>query len=541
MSACCVTGCKNRDSNTSEVKFYGIPSGSQPFQSYRRRLWLQAIKPVKCTEEALEHVRICGAHFISGEASMDFRSADYVPSVFACSNQSQKPKAKLQRFYPPPKKHRPLRTVHVDPTVRRTRSRGRSRVDFSPEILQSSIPMETTDSELSEVTPTAPSALTVAEGETSTEEGETGTKTAAYQKSSKPKKSSKRKKALLSFKVPAGIPKPSKRSPVVLMPPAVPRPGGYQCEVCNQNFSLFPQLVRHKQVHDEERRFRCETCGRRFMTRSHFNEHQRVHTGERPFACELCSWSFTTNHNLKRHLVLHTKEDMYRCRECGVLFCQRHEPNATQPMFESEEEAELGPSVAAPPNPSDNSTSETDHQRESEEEELTDDSQSGDTAAPTLTPAAQTVSPASPNPGPGPPQAAEPPATFPYTIILLQNPAPLPPDPWPSSQPQPPPLPNPSTQPQPRRPPPPYPSTQPRPRPPPPPPPYPSTQRHLPTSSLQLFSPKYLTSALLEVKRNYLFRETSGVRKKKKDKKDEENHGRKNERKTIAYDIEVVL
>ncbi|XP_078144521.1 uncharacterized protein LOC139911310 isoform X2 [Centroberyx gerrardi] len=490
MSACCVTGCKNRYSNTSKVNFYGIPSGSQPFQSYRRRLWLQAIKPVKCTEEALENVRICGAHFISGEASTDFKSADYVPSVFACSTQSQIPRAKLQRFYPPPKKHRPLRTVHVDPTVKRNRSRGRSRVDFSPKILQSSIPMETTDSELSEV---APSALT--EGETSTEE--TGTKTAAYQKSSKPKKSSKRKKALPSFK-----------------------------------------LVRHKQVHDEERRFRCETCGRRFMTRSHFNEHQRVHTGERPFACELCSWSFTTNHNLKRHLLLHTKEDMYRCRECGVLFCQRHEQNAMQPMFESEDEAELGPSVAAPPNPSDNSTSETDHQRESEEElteeelteeelteeELTEEELSGATAAPTLTPAAQTVSPASPNPGPSP-QAAEPLAMFPYTIVLLQTSAPPPPDPLPSFQPRPPPPPYPSTQPQ------------PRPPPPPPPPPYPSTQRSLPRSSLQLFSPKYLTSALLEVKRNYLFREASGVDKKK----DEQNHGRKNKRETIAYDIEVVL
>lgn len=128
-----------------------------------------------------------------------------------------------------------------------------------------------------------------------------------------------------TFKIPAPLQKLLKRPPTVLMPPAMAAPpGGYQCSLCNQNFFSFPQLVRHKQFHDEERPFPCCVCGKRFLSRSHYNEHQRVHTGERPFPCDQCERSFTTHHNLKRHQTIHSKEDMYRCRTCGVLFCQKH-------------------------------------------------------------------------------------------------------------------------------------------------------------------------------------------------------------------------
>lgn len=67
MSACCVSGCRNRHSSTSKLKFYRIPSGYRPFQANRRRLWLQAIQQVNgSTEEVRGNARICGAHFISG-------------------------------------------------------------------------------------------------------------------------------------------------------------------------------------------------------------------------------------------------------------------------------------------------------------------------------------------------------------------------------------------------------------------------------------------------------------------------------------------
>ncbi|CAB1336493.1 unnamed protein product [Coregonus sp. 'balchen'] len=129
------------------------------------------------------------------------------------------------------------------------------------------------------------------------------------------------------FIVPEPSLKPYKRPPTLLLPPSYSANpvGGFVCEVCGQNFFSFPQMVRHKQFHDEERPFPCGVCGKRFLSRSHYTEHQRVHTGERPFPCDQCERSFTTHHNLKRHQTIHAKEEAYRCRKCGVLFCQRHE------------------------------------------------------------------------------------------------------------------------------------------------------------------------------------------------------------------------
>ena len=128
-----------------------------------------------------------------------------------------------------------------------------------------------------------------------------------------------------TFKIPALLPQVFKRPLPVLIPPTMDAPGSYyHCDKCQQNFFTFPQLVRHKQFHDEERPFPCGVCGKRFLSRSHYNEHQRVHTGERPYPCDQCERSFTTHHNLKRHQSIHCKEEMYRCKTCGVLFCQKH-------------------------------------------------------------------------------------------------------------------------------------------------------------------------------------------------------------------------
>ncbi|XP_030585679.1 uncharacterized protein LOC115780561 [Archocentrus centrarchus] len=98
MSGCCVFGCTNRYSNISGLKLYRIPSGSRPFQRNRRHLWLQAInrKDKNWTEDRIKNARVCSAHFISGEASRDSESPDFVPSVFTCPKQSKKPQAKME-------------------------------------------------------------------------------------------------------------------------------------------------------------------------------------------------------------------------------------------------------------------------------------------------------------------------------------------------------------------------------------------------------------------------------------------------------------
>ncbi|XP_051955002.1 uncharacterized protein LOC127624285 [Xyrauchen texanus] len=98
MSGCCVYGCTNRYS-TKGLKFYRIPTGSRSFQKNRRRLWLQAIKRVDWSEDIIKNARVCSAHFISGEASLDCSSPDFVPSVFVYTKPSQNPEAKLERYH----------------------------------------------------------------------------------------------------------------------------------------------------------------------------------------------------------------------------------------------------------------------------------------------------------------------------------------------------------------------------------------------------------------------------------------------------------
>ncbi|XP_074541672.1 transcription factor E2F6-like isoform X3 [Halichoeres trimaculatus] len=81
--SCCAVGCTNRfDKNNKTRKFYRIPSNRTPFKANRRRLWLQAIRRSDWDERIIKNAKICSDHFISGEASEEYDSPDFVPSIF---------------------------------------------------------------------------------------------------------------------------------------------------------------------------------------------------------------------------------------------------------------------------------------------------------------------------------------------------------------------------------------------------------------------------------------------------------------------------
>ncbi|XP_056301526.1 uncharacterized protein LOC130213768 isoform X2 [Danio aesculapii] len=98
--SCCAVGCQNRLSYNKKLKFYRIPSARTAFNANRRRLWLAAIKRVDWSEEKIKNARLCSAHFISGEASLDYDSPDFAPSVFYHTTQREinKGYVKLERF-----------------------------------------------------------------------------------------------------------------------------------------------------------------------------------------------------------------------------------------------------------------------------------------------------------------------------------------------------------------------------------------------------------------------------------------------------------
>ncbi|TKS76707.1 Zinc finger protein 271 [Collichthys lucidus] len=310
MPSCCITSCRNRHYTSRKLKFYRIPCDYRPFQANRRRLWLRAIQRANGSAEPLrENARICGAHFISGEASLHHDNPDFVPSVFTGTPQSPKKKGKW--VYGRRKSRRRAACTEEEtapPTV------------DSPVDLQSSALLEETLSSPSEQ-----------ESKASMKEVEAETKAVKEQR---------------TFKVPTGIPKLDHMIPVVLLKSVFVPGHGYRCELCNEHFPIASQLVKHKQLHEdeeEERSFFCAICGKLFTSEADFTAHQRIH--EHSFPCNMCDRSFTTSQQLKRHKLMHVK-DGRKCKKCGVLFCQRHrhilfrpQPQTQESSSESEEDS----------------------------------------------------------------------------------------------------------------------------------------------------------------------------------------------------------
>ena len=78
-TSCCVIGCSNRHSSSSDLHFYRFPRDPD-----RRRMWLSFI----CRRnqdgtpwEPGDGDRVCSQHFLSGSKSNVPTDPDYVPSV----------------------------------------------------------------------------------------------------------------------------------------------------------------------------------------------------------------------------------------------------------------------------------------------------------------------------------------------------------------------------------------------------------------------------------------------------------------------------
>ncbi|XP_047459903.1 zinc finger protein 541-like isoform X1 [Mugil cephalus] len=519
MSACCVVGCKSRHSTGSSLKFYRIPSGSRPFQANRRRLWLQVIQQANGSTEKLKlHARICGAHFISGEASMDHDNPDFVPSVFTRVKES--PKKKRKWFYGCRKSRR--RTVNAAEQTTPPRS-------DSPDDLPSSLLKENEIEHSEEMqTPPRPSLP---------EEGKIILSDEVEPLSEEADKTTNQTK-LLPSEPPAGLSELGKMNPVVLLKSVIAHTGGYLCEVCNQIFATVSQLLKHRQLHED---LTCDICGKCFTSHADFTKHHCPH--EPSFPCNMCDRSFATIHRLKRHKLLHVK-DGRKCIWCGMLFCQRHKHILYLPQAEANAKSE-DESFIAEPQLNELEPSELE---QSIVMEMLDNSQSSETVTPQMTSSLPTVKPTSPvlgvlsNNSKMPPPASHTRISSEFPVLMPTETSlmPCPPSPKlrysrkPGTIFQLKPVPD-------------YPAN--------------FVQPHLPQhpqlpSSLTIFSPQVLTSALLEVKRNYeyILKRQNSVRPSvkivntvkeepceplmispNKDRVKQEESGR------IAYDLEIEI
>uniref|UniRef100_A0A672JEZ3 THAP-type domain-containing protein n=1 Tax=Salarias fasciatus TaxID=181472 RepID=A0A672JEZ3_SALFA len=91
MAFCDVYDCKNRLTRNASIRIFRVPPGMHPYLANKRHLWQEAIREANGSKQQtpLTNPRVCEAHFISGEASSDFDSPDFVPSVFPRTEKSK--------------------------------------------------------------------------------------------------------------------------------------------------------------------------------------------------------------------------------------------------------------------------------------------------------------------------------------------------------------------------------------------------------------------------------------------------------------------
>jgi ecotropic virus integration site 1 protein len=99
--------------------------------------------------------------------------------------------------------------------------------------------------------------------------------------------------------------------------------GQYPCEHCPKSFAWRPNLLRHKMVHGEFRRFPCENCDKVFTDPSNLQRHIRTnHVGARSHACPECGKTFATSSGLKQHTHIHSSVKPFRCEVCYKSYTQ---------------------------------------------------------------------------------------------------------------------------------------------------------------------------------------------------------------------------
>uniref|UniRef100_A0A674MJ61 C2H2-type domain-containing protein n=1 Tax=Takifugu rubripes TaxID=31033 RepID=A0A674MJ61_TAKRU len=95
----------------------------------------------------------------------------------------------------------------------------------------------------------------------------------------------------------------------------------FQCNRCEESFTLFKPLLRHCQnIHKITRPFKCIHCSKTSSNLRILIAHEWKHTGHLPFQCAHCGLRCKTDADLISHERVHTREKPYLCAECGKTF-----------------------------------------------------------------------------------------------------------------------------------------------------------------------------------------------------------------------------
>ena len=94
----------------------------------------------------------------------------------------------------------------------------------------------------------------------------------------------------------------------------------FKCGFCVYENKNYKKVMRHERRHKNLRKFVCELCGNAFNTEYTLKEHTAyVHSDERKFKCFKCDKSFKAKNALIRHEQVHTEQRQFRCH-CGKSY-----------------------------------------------------------------------------------------------------------------------------------------------------------------------------------------------------------------------------
>ncbi|XP_038143350.1 uncharacterized protein LOC119785034 isoform X3 [Cyprinodon tularosa] len=448
MSHCCINGCNNRYKPGTRINFYRIPNGTRQFHIDRKRLWIEAIERANGSSEGITSAdRICGAHFITGQASTDPERPNFVPTLFACTKLRQSKrlskgtktttttirgcaKTRSQAILPedsvtkrnPTASKEHAKAVNTttskehakavntttskehakaaNPTTLKEHAKAANTSTVAENPVTKNTPTVKEDAgtenkpsliedEEMQISPTQPASesplnhqtFTVMEigdefvpevqsslSTSASKEEEAEDKKIYNEDQTAPKKIKLENKYIL--KIPPHYRDILKldRKPVVLLKPLVP-----------------PQDVSQADLNDQTLTEASEKeCEEGNMCQTGLTESSLVTKDHSSFPCNMCDRTFSTSHYLKRHKLLHVR-DVRKCLRCGALFCRRHNhvlfQTRSEPLPVSEE------SSSSSEDESLNSDSNTENGQTSETTETADKTLSIQTNAPPSSPA----------------------------------------------------------------------------------------------------------------------------------------------------------
>lgn len=91
------------------------------------------------------------------------------------------------------------------------------------------------------------------------------------------------------------------------------------CELCGESF-IRQKKALHMRIHHERVTFKCDICQREFNLRNNLLRHKMRHTGEKPFSCLYCDKRFNQKVTLQVHEKIHTEKVKQECEFCHRVF-----------------------------------------------------------------------------------------------------------------------------------------------------------------------------------------------------------------------------